>query len=106
ERATDGADEIEAGRQADLRIAQMQLRARFQRPRDRAGERHLESVEDPCDAERGDDERVEAAPGQAVEPGRNVGRSAGVGHRARRLLWGWNARLRRVVKGRGGMVQR
>jgi hypothetical protein len=39
---------------------------------ERAGQRHLQPVEDPGDAERGHDQAVEAAPGQPVEPRRDV----------------------------------
>src|SRR6266702_4677272 len=51
----------------------MQDRALLERAGDRAGDRHLEPVEDPADAERDDDQRMEPRPRQPVEPGRNVG---------------------------------
>jgi hypothetical protein len=47
--------------------------ALLERRRDGAGERHLEAVEDPGDAERHHHQGVEASPSQAVEPRRNVG---------------------------------
>ena len=38
-----------------------------------AGERDLEAVENPCDAEREDHQGMEAVPRQTVETGRDVG---------------------------------
>src|SRR5262249_41446249 len=38
-----------------------------------AAKRHLEAVENPGDPKRDDNERVEAAPGQTVQPGRDIG---------------------------------
>ena len=73
ERARDRAGEIGAGDEPDLGRGEMQHRARFERAGDRAGDRHFEPVEDPGDAERDDDQRVEPRPRQPVEPGRNVG---------------------------------
>jgi hypothetical protein len=40
---------------------------------DRARERYFKSIEDPGDTERNYDERMEAAPREAVKPSRNVG---------------------------------
>jgi hypothetical protein len=51
----------------------MELRALLQRRRYGAGERNLEAIKDPGDAECDDHEAVEAAPGKAVEPRRDVG---------------------------------
>src|SRR5690242_12085356 len=51
----------------------MQHRALLERTGDRAGDRDFESVKNPGDTERNDDQRVEARPRQPVEPGRNVG---------------------------------
>jgi hypothetical protein len=61
------AGKIGARRQPHLGIAQMQLRAGFQRTGDRAGQRHLQSVQHPGDAEREHDAAVESAPGQCVQ---------------------------------------
>jgi hypothetical protein len=51
----------------------MQHRALLQRARDRAGERHLEPIEDPGDPEGGNHQGVETAPRQPIEPRRDVG---------------------------------
>ena len=71
-RAQHRAGEIGAGRQADIGVGELQHRAFLQRAGERAGERHLQPVQDPGDAERRHHQRVEAAPGQAVEPRRDV----------------------------------
>ena len=70
---SDGAGQVGAGGESDVRIAELQRRALLQRARERARERHLEPVENPGDPERDDDQRVEAPPRQAVEPRRSVG---------------------------------
>ncbi len=57
----------------------MQYGAFFQRPGERAGERHLEAVEDPGDAERDDDQGMKAPPRQAIEACRQVGLDDGAG---------------------------
>ena len=71
--AKHGAGEIGAAGNADIGIAEMKHRALFQRARQGAGERHLQPVQDPGDAQRGHDQRVESTPGQPVEPRRNIG---------------------------------
>ncbi len=87
--AEHGAGEVGAADKADVGGAELQDRAFAQRAGHGAGERHLEAVEDPGDAECDDDERVEAAPRQAVEPGGDVGfDDAGYGGRRRRLQSG------------------
>ena len=93
ERAQHGAGEIRAARQADVRIAELQHRALLQRARDRAGERDLEPVENPGDAERDDHQRVKAAPRQPVEPRRNIGLDdlAIGGHGSLDAHQAWNA---------------
>ncbi len=73
DRAEHRAGKIRAAGKPDVGIAELQHRALLQRARDRAGERDFQPVEDPGDAERDDDQRVEAAPRQPVEPRRNVG---------------------------------
>ena len=73
QRAQDRAEEIGRGGEADVGIRELQRRAFLQGAGERAGERDLEPIEDPGDAERDDDEVVEPPPGQPVEPSRNVG---------------------------------
>ena len=87
QRAEHGAGEVRARREADLRLGEMQCRTRGERRRHRAGERHLEPVEDPRDAERNDDQRMEAAPREGVEARRN----ARFDDRARRVRYGCQA---------------
>ena len=84
QRARHRAREIDAACEADIGIGEMELRALLQRRRDRARERHFEPIEDPGDAERDHDERMEAAPPQPVEPRRDVGRDDRPGCLARR----------------------
>ena len=69
---SDRADEIGACREADIGIGELQHRAVLQRAGERTGERDLEPIEDPGDAEGGHHQGVESAPGQPVEPGRDV----------------------------------
>jgi hypothetical protein len=40
---------------------------------ERTHDGHLEAIEDPCDTESNDDKNVEAAPGQSIEPERDIG---------------------------------
>ena len=68
------AGEIGTAHQADLGVGEMQPRAFLERRRDGAGQRHLETIEDPGDPERHDHERMEPAPSQPVEPRRDIGR--------------------------------
>ncbi len=70
--AGDGAQQVGAGGSADLGRAEAQGRALLQRRRDRAGQRHLEPIENPGDAEGDDDKPVEPAPRQAIEPRRDI----------------------------------
>ncbi len=72
QRAQHGAGEIGAGGKPDIGIGELQNRTLFQRARQAAGKRHLQPVQDPGDAERGHHQRMEAAPGQPVEPRRDV----------------------------------
>jgi hypothetical protein len=67
------AGEIGAARDPDVGVRELELMALLERRRDRAGERHLEAVEDPGDAERHHHQGVEAAPPQAVKARRDVG---------------------------------
>src|SRR5262249_37160832 len=65
--------EIRARREAHIRIRELKLWTLLQGAGHRASERHFKSVENPGDAERNDDEGMEAAPEKAVEPSRDVG---------------------------------
>ena len=69
----DRASEVGAADEPNLRRAEMQDRAFLQRSGNRAGQGHLEAVEDPGDTERGDDEGMKAGPRQAVEPRGDIG---------------------------------
>ena len=73
ESAKHRAGEIRACRGADLRVGQMQRRARLQCTGHRTGQRHLEPVEHPGDPERSHRDRVEASPRQSVQACRDVG---------------------------------
>ena len=74
ERAEHRAGEIGAASKPNIGVGEFKVRALFERGRDGAGERHLKPIEDPGDAERDHDQRVEAAPAQPIEPRWNVGR--------------------------------
>ena len=83
ERAEHRAGQIGAAGEPDVGVGEAQGGTVLQRARQAAGERHLQPVQDPGDAERRHHQRVEAAPGQAVEPRRDVGvDDAGVGRHA------------------------
>ena len=71
-RAQHGAGEIGAGGEADVGAGEVHDRALSQRAGDRAGQRHLQPVEDPGDTKRNDDERVKVSPGKTIEPRRQV----------------------------------
>ena len=75
------AGEVGAAGEPDVGVAELEDRALLERAGHGAGQRHLQAVENPGDAERDHDERVEAAPRQAVEPRREC-RS-----RRRRTVW-------------------
>src|SRR5439155_9498166 len=64
QRARYRAGKVRAARQPDLGIGEVKLRAFLQRARDRAGQRHLQAIENPGDPKRNDDEGVETAPWQ------------------------------------------
>src|SRR6185369_5039170 len=66
---------IGAARKPDVGIRESKRWAFFQCTGEAACERHFQAVEDPCDAEGNDDERVESSPRQSVEPCRDVGRN-------------------------------
>ena len=82
QRAENRADKIGAADGADLGGRETQHRAFLQRAGDRAGEGHFEPVENPGDAEGGDDKGVKPGPRQPVEPRRDVGFDdrGGLGH--------------------------
>jgi len=69
--AQDRARKINAAGKTHVRIGKAQHRACLQGASHGAGKRHFEAVENPGDAEGYDHERVEARPGQPVEPRRN-----------------------------------
>src|SRR5262249_2531301 len=71
--AADRADQIGAADEPDFLCRKAQHRALLQGAGDRTRHGHFEPVEDPCDAERDDDECVEPSPRQPVEPPRNIG---------------------------------
>src|SRR6202030_735870 len=71
--AGDGTHQVGAAGKSYIGVAEPQHRALFQRPSDGADQRYLEAVENPGNAQRGDDERMKAAPRKPIEPGRNVG---------------------------------
>ena len=73
------AGQIGAAREPHIRIGELKDGAGFERARDRTGQRHLQAIQDPGHAERHDDQRVKTAPGQPVEPGRNIGFDDGAG---------------------------
>jgi hypothetical protein len=68
------ARKISAAGKSDVGIRETQLRAFLERGRDRTRQRHLETIEDPGDAERDHDQCVETAPAQPIEPCRDIGR--------------------------------
>ena len=70
--ADDRTDEVGTRRQADIELGEGHRRL-AQRADEGAGQGDFEPVEHPGDAERDDDEGVEAAEGQAVKPGGDVG---------------------------------
>src|SRR5262249_60258420 len=74
QRAQYRAGEVRAARKADVGIGEFKLRALFERWRDGAGERHLETIENPGDAERVHHQRMKTSPAQPVEPCGDVGR--------------------------------
>ncbi|RYP46580.1 hypothetical protein DL770_011331 [Monosporascus sp. CRB-9-2] len=72
QRAEHRADQVRAAGNANLRVGEMQGRALLERARHRAGQRHLQAVEQPRNAQCNDHARVKAAPGQAIEPAGQV----------------------------------
>jgi hypothetical protein len=71
QRAEHRAAQIGAARKADLWIGKPKRGTCFQGGADGSRQRHFEAIEDPGDAEGGDDEHVEPAPGQALEARRD-----------------------------------
>src|SRR3982074_2999689 len=76
----------------------MHRRTFFQRTRQRAGQRDLQSIQNPGDPERKHDAGVKAAPGQAVETRRNAGFDNAI-------IAAWRKRRHRsvVIKCRAGL---
>jgi hypothetical protein len=72
-RADDGSGDIGGAGEADIGVGEFERRAFLQRTGDRASQGDFKPVQNPGDAKRHDDERMEARPGQAIQPGRNVG---------------------------------
>ena len=73
QRAGDGASEIGGGSLSDLRGCQAEDRTLRDGRGQRPNERDFQPIQDPGDAEAEDHQPVELRPGQAVEPGRDVG---------------------------------
>ena len=89
DRAEHGAGKIERVGEADVEIGEMHASGLcFQRARQRAGERHLEPVENPGDAERQHHAGVEAAPGQRIQPRRDRGLDQAIVARRRARMRG------------------
>ncbi len=82
QRAGDRTGQIGAADGAHLGGGEMQHRAFLQGAGDRAGQGYFEPVEDPGDAEGGDDQAMKPGPRQPVEPGRDIGfdDAGAVGH--------------------------
>ena len=100
--------EVRASCNADLRIAQTQSGALRQLAGKRARQRDFKTVEDPGDAERNNDEDVEASDRQGIKARRNVGlddhAGLGGGRRNGRLSPRFDGagqrRMRRIRMGR------
>ena len=72
ERAQHRAGQIGAVGETDIEVTEAKRSAVFQRARQRACQSHLESIENPGDAQSRDDARMETAPAQRIEPRRNI----------------------------------
>ena len=79
EGACDGADYIERRDRTQRGARQAKRVVALQRGSERAHDSHFKTVQDPCDPEAEHDKQVEAAPGQAVKPERDVGLDGCVG---------------------------
>ena len=66
------ACEVGTAGEPHVRVGKVQRRAFLQRTGDGPCQRHLETVEDPGDAQRHHDKRMKPSPRQAVEPRRDV----------------------------------
>ncbi len=73
ERADDSARKIRGSRGADLLVAEPEGGRIFERGAERASEGDFEAVENPRDAERGDDHPVPSAPRKTVEARGDLG---------------------------------
>ena len=94
ERPEHGAGEVRAVGKSDVEIGKMQRRAFLQRSRQRTGQRYLQPVQNPGDAERQNDPCMKTAPAQTVETGGNTGLDDAIVV-ARRHAPGWRAIVRR-----------
>ena len=71
--AQDRTGDVDAASQPDIAAGQVQRGALPQRTRHGSGQGHFQAVEQPGDAQRDHQQRVEAPPGQAVQARRQVG---------------------------------
>jgi len=78
ESAEHGAREIGAVGKSDVEIGELKCRTFFQRTRQCAGQRDLQSIQNPGDAEGKHDAGVETAPAQTVETEGNTGFDDGI----------------------------
>jgi hypothetical protein len=83
QRADDRAGDIAGGDRADIAGREMQGAGIAQHPAHGADDRHFQPIEHPGDAEGEDQQNVKAAPGQAVEPGRDIGFDGPAGQQVR-----------------------
>src|SRR6478672_5725045 len=72
-RAEYRACQIGAAGKADINVAKAQKGTVFECAPERAGQRYLESVENPGDAKRNDGQCMETTPRQAIQSGRYIG---------------------------------
>src|SRR6185312_4096655 len=72
ERTGDCADEIKSCTAADLCVSKRERISTLEHRANSAGERDFESIENPGDTQRDDDQPVPAAPRQAIKARRNV----------------------------------
>jgi hypothetical protein len=73
QRTHDGTDQVQATCQPDLHVRQVQHRAGLQCACDRPRDGDFQAIEQPGDAERNGDERMEPPPGQPVQTRRHIG---------------------------------
>src|SRR5262245_38939817 len=95
--------EIGAAREPHIDVGESEPRTLLEGGRYGAGERHLEAVENPGDAERDDDEGMETAPPQPVEPRRDIGGDDPRFRARRRAFRGNCRRYRHCLLTSGGL---